>query len=619
MLNSLAIVKVRDTALFARTKDKLRGVVNLRDFENAVKQFIQKAISSDFAALPESKEIDPPISGIKYPANFRFTDDGIIYVQLTNNGPQLIRACGCPTVITARLFNHDTDTESLRIAFRHTGEWREIVVPRSLAVDAKKVIALADRGMGVSSKGAKLLAKFYDDFLYNNPDIPVKKAVSRFGWRGQKFVYPGLSPEIEIDIDDLGSRHALRGFKTAGELSEWSDVASKVRNYSANARFIIAAGFSAPLLKILSQRNFIVHNHGNSMGGETAVLWLAMSIWGEPDAIICSFDNTTTSLERRASLFSDLPLGVNEREVLTMYKKQDISAVLYMLCEGKGRGRGSKVGLQELNTWRTAVLTTGEGPLTTASSMDGLMTRTIELDGGPLAENQELARELYAILPTCHGHAGVSFLQGLMTAERSTVVTFYREAQKWLRQNFTDRIDSHLDVVAAVMTADYFANMWVFGQEANTARTQSYTMAETIARKLIRKEEASESERAWLEFQDWVGERHEQLSSAYTNTKIGIREDGYLYVIRRVVNEFLSKYSSAQKIIQEWAESEKIKTWEDSGKKRFDVQKRLGGIKARCIAFAVEIDDFNDDFLGVGTGWGQSGDRVGTPHKACRG
>jgi len=605
MLNALAIVKRQDVALYAKTKDKLKGKINLRDLEKAIKQSMQNEIKLDFATPSEGVETDDvQTSGVKYPPNFKVSDTGIYYVKLTDNGPQLIRACGCLTVITARLYNQDTNSESLKIAYKYTGRWRDIVVPRSLAVDGKKVIALADRGIGVSSEGARYLAKFYDELLYHNPDIPVRQAVSRFGWRGQDFVFPGISPDVEIDIDDLGSLHALRGFNAAGTLTEWCDLAKTVRSYSPNARFILAAGFSAPLLKVLSQRNFIVHNFGNSQDGKTATLWMALSIWGEPNAIISSFDNTPTSLELRASLFSDLPLGINEREVLNQYKKQDISSILYMLGEGKGRGRGSKVGLQELNTWRTVVLTTGEGPLTNASSMDGLMTRTLELEGGPLVDNQELARRLYAMLPTCHGYAGLVFLQGLLSADRSEILTFYRDAQVWLRLNFSDRIDSHLGAVATVMTADYFANIWVFGQEPNMAKSEAYAMAHAIAEKLIRRHEASESERAWLEFMDWVGEHHEQLSGVYSIIKIGVRESGNIYIIRRVVNEFLEKYSSAQKIIWAWADTGKIMTWMDStGKKRFDSEKRLGGAKVRCISFPEEIDDFEVETL-----WRQSED-----------
>lgn len=594
MLNALSIIKSKDAALYAKTKDKLKGTINLRDLEKAIKQYTQDFTNSEVAEIPTEEVINVPannVQDIMFPPGYRVTDSGVNYVRHTENGPQYIRACGCPAIISARLFNADTETESIKISYKYMGHWRDIVIPRSMGVDARKVIGLADKGISVSSEGAKYLAKYFDDYLYANPTIPVQKAVSRFGWRGQEFVFPGLCPEIEIDVDDVGSKHALKGFSPVGDLSEWCKAASMVRNSSANARFILSAAFATPLLKPLSQRNFIIHNHGDSQGGKTAMLWLAMSIWGDPDVIICSFDGTSTALERRASLFSDLPLGINEREVLSQLKKQDISATLYMLAEGKGRGRGGKVGLQELNRWRTIVMTTGEGPLTSASSMDGLMTRTIELEGGPLADNKDLARYLYGFLPYCHGSAGIAFLQTLMAAPRGEIVDYYRQAQVWLRQYYSDRIDSHLDALATVMTADYYSSVWVFGLDAVTAHTESIAMGTEIANKLIKRVDASESERAWLEFQDWVGEHHEQLGTAYSNTKIGSKDAGNIYVIRRVVNEFLEKYSSAEKIIHAWADQGKILTSNDAtGKLRFDIRKRLGGAQVRCIGFPEKVD-----------------------------
>lgn len=601
ILNALSIIKHQDPTLYAKTKDKLKGTINLRDLEKAIKQYTQEVTNSEVAEIPTDTITDAPtnnVEDIMFPPGYRVTDSGVNYVRHTENGPQYIRACGCPAIISARLFNADTETESIKISYKYMGHWRDIVIPRSMGVDARKVIGLADKGISVSSEGAKYLAKYFDDYLYANPSIPIQKAVSRFGWRGKDFVFPGLCPEIEIDVDDIGSKHALKGFSPAGDLSEWCKVADQVRNASANARFILSAAFATPLLKLLSQRNFIIHNHGDSQGGKTATLWLAMSIWGDPNVIISSFDNTSTSLERRASLFSDLPLGINEREVLSQLKKLDISSTLYMLAEGKGKGRGGKVGLQELNIWRTIVLTTGEGPLTSASSMDGLMTRTIELEGGPLANNKDLARYLYGFLPSCHGLAGIVFLQALMSSQRGDVVDFYREAQGWLKQYYSDRIDSQLDALATVMTADYFSGVWVFGTEPVAAKSETYAMGTAISDKLIKRVDASESERAWLEFMDWVGENHEKLGTAYSNTKIGMKDivAGNIYIIRRVVNEFLEKYSSADKIIRSWADTGKILMNKDAtGTLRFDIRKRLGGAQVRCIGFKEKCDSLFDD------------------------
>ncbi|TGE35897.1 DUF927 domain-containing protein [Desulfosporosinus fructosivorans] len=600
MLTALSIVKKQDAALYARTKDKLKGIINLVDLERAIKQHTQKMTNSEVAEIPTDEVMDLPVrvqtSGLdtdsmqdKIPDNFKVTPAGINHVKWSENGPIVTRACGCPLYISARLFNTDTETESLKISYQHMDKWRDIVIPRSMAVDSRKVIGLADKGIGVSSEGAKYLAKYLDDYLYINPHIPTLKAVSRLGWRGKEFVFPGLTKEVEIDVDDMGSRHAVKGLSPVGEYSDWLNVANQVRNYSPSARFIIAAGFAAPLLKPLAQRNFIIHNHGDSTGGKSATLWTAMSIWGDPDPIIYSFNNTTTSVERRASLFCDIPFGIDEREVLSQAQKQEISPMLYMLAQGKGKGRGGKTGLQELNMWRTIVMTTGEGPLTNASSMDGLMTRAIELEGGPLAGNLEFSKYLYGFLPQCHGHAGLAFMRALMdalgTEQRKEIINYCRQAQGWLKQYYPDRLDSHLDALACVMTADYYSSIWVFGLDQAVAGAEAMAMGTEIANKLIKKSEASESERAWLEFQDWVGENSEYLKD-FATKKIGTKDGTNIYIIRRVVDEFLTKYSSAQKIIKAWAEQGKIIQRVDSeGKMRFAIQKKLGGAIVRCIVF----------------------------------
>jgi len=614
ILTALSIVKRSDPALYARVKDKLKGSgINLNDLNASIKHLAQETIMEALDAPSSSGTVvDIPcgeLSGIPkdyiFPPAFRINNDGISYVKTTNEGPILLRACGCPVYIKARLYNEDTDSESLKIAYRHMGHWRDLVVPRSVAINSRLVINLADRGLAVASDSARYAAKYFDDCLCCNPDIPVQKAVSHFGWRGKAFIFPGLCPDIEIDVDDIESKHALKGFLSMGILNDWVNVANDVRNTSSNARFMLSAGFSSPLLKLLSQRNFIIHNHGGSGGGKTAALWLAISIWADPDPVIASFNNSPTSLERRASLFSDLPFGINEREVLGQQQKQDISPIIYMLAEGKGKGRGSKSGLQKLNTWRTVVLATGEGPLTSAASMDGFMNRLIEIDGGPLADNVPLARYLYEFLPNCHGQAGIVFLQHLMEAQLSDIVELYREAQARLKYNFPDRLDSHLDALACVTVADYLSGVWVFNKEPTIAKSESYHMIAEIASKLIRQCEASESERAWLAFMDWVGENSDKLSNSYSS-RIGTKDGVNIYLIRSVVDKFLSQYSSAQKIIKDWAGQGKIRTWRDGEKNRFDYKRSIGGARVRCIVFAEDLEN-TDSGGACGQQWGSSG------------
>jgi hypothetical protein len=174
-----------------------------------------------------------------------------------------------------------------------------------------------------------------------------------------------------------------------------------------------------------------------------------------------------------------------------------------------------------------------------------------------------------------------------MEAQRGDIVNLYREAQAWLKQYYSDKLDSHLDALACVMVADYLSSVWVFGTEAGAAKVEVYAMGAEIAGKLIRQCESSESERAWLAFMDWVGENSDKLSNSYSS-RIGVKDGVNIYLIRSVVDKFLSQYSSAQKIIKDWGDQGKIMTWKDGDKNRFSYKRSIGGARVRCIVFAED-------------------------------
>ena len=79
-------------------------------------------------------------------------------------------------------------------------------------------------------------------------------------------------------------------------------------------RFILAASFAAPLLRIVKQRIFFVYNWGGSKGGKTATMKAALSAWGDPERLMISFNTTIAGLERTAAFYCDLPLGIDERQ-----------------------------------------------------------------------------------------------------------------------------------------------------------------------------------------------------------------------------------------------------------------------------------------------------------------
>lgn len=592
VLGALAVLKKDDPLEYAKAKASFKGLVNLNDLEKILKQQKNHLHVVQPGETPRTRMCrdtvpDLPID-LVLPPEFSFKEV-IIYVKFNENSatPICHKAAGAPVVISERLFNVDTGTEKLEITFRYLSGWRRALFPRSTIFDSRKILQLADYGVPISSDSAKYAVKWFDALIeVNQEQIPIKKAVSKLGWRGDReFVLPNFDNRYRIDIDDDGSQRTVSGFTTAGDYSEWLTRMQYLRQ-SPKARFILAASFAAPLLRILGHRNFIIHNWGNSQDGKTATLWAAMSAWGNPDRLLGTFDTTATAMERKAALHSDLPLAINEREVLNRFKKDDINPLLYVLGEGRGRSRGTKTGLQDMATWRTVVLSTGEGTLSTSGSIEGVMTRVLEICDGPLAHDREFARSLYYFLPRNHGHAGPEFLKQLLAADYGVIFTTYREFQAAFRASYPDRVDSHIDAVACVATADYLASSWVFGESWEQAKVEAAGIAGHILSGLITRTEASESERAWELFIDWLSANEDRFAAHVAGERFGYRVLNDLFVIRKNLNEFLAKnFSSSAKIVSEWGKAGKIQSFHENGKKTYDTRfKRIEeGFQPRVI------------------------------------
>lgn len=588
IIKALAVLKKEEPLEYQEFKKRCKGQVNLRDLEQSIKKSQLHLVEA--GEKLGDRRISDVIENIPcdliLPPNFNLDSMGIKHVKETAEGNLVsYKATGDIVLISKRLCNIDTNIEKVEICFQYLNTWKTINIERSTVMNSRQIIKLADFGLSVSSESAKYLVKYFDALMdYNKDNIPIVSTVSKLGWRGQKeFILPQFEEKYQIDVEDFGSRQTLEGFNIAGDRNKWLSLMNYLRQKPI-ARFILASSFAPPLLKILGQRNFIIHNWGNTQDGKTATLWASISVWGNPEALISSFDSTATAIERKANLYCDLPLAINEREVLNKFKKDDLSPLLYMLGEGKGRGRGDKRGLQGTVSWRTVVLSTGENTLLNNESLGGAITRVLEIYGGAFENDRDFARKLYHELPHNHGYAGRDFLKILIDYDKDFIINVYREFQKIFRENFSDKLDSHIDAVSCVATADYLTSYWIFKQSFDEAYKGAYATAKYILDSLITAMEASESKRAWEEFNDFLATNSERFSAHCTGERYGIKEGPYLYVIRKVINDFLkTRDQNPRKILKDWADEGKIEVFNEDGKARYDKQKKFGGSNPRVV------------------------------------
>lgn len=627
VLGALALLQKQNPVEYDKFLQKCKGQLNINTLRKELKQ--ARAAAAGFevhdgaGAAASDPSQDAPIddetaavSGVwlrdtvpDAPLNLKlprktnteawvFKDTCVGVRRVTQTGETFNRASYAPILITERIYNIDTGTEKAKVAFKSRRGWRNILLPKTTIFSGKGVMQLANSGMTLNEDMAKHLAKWLSALEAANVDIiPEKVGVSKLGWRSNEteFILPGVDTSYTLDAGSPDVDGFLSALAPMGDFDAWRAAMGHLRA-KTRARFILATSFAAPLLKILGQRTFLVHNWGTTADGKTATLQAAMSVWGKPDELYRTFDSTKASIEKTAELFTDLPLGINEYEVVNDRYKNDVDNLVYMIGEGKGRGRANKDGtMQKASTWRTIAIMNGENPITRPSSKGGILTRVIEIHGGPLKDDEAFASELYRVLARNHGHAGRVFIQQLLAADHEELRNTYNRVRAGLRDAYAGKMEAHIDAISCVVLADYLASEWIFGLDKETAGQQAINMGSDILGEMITKAEASESERAWDWLQDWIAANIHKIQSDYSpgnqsyGTILGYSDAEHIYLIKgELSNAMRDAGFSPEKIYRRWADEDRIPVAiRTNGQRDYGIKReRIGGVQPWLIRIA---------------------------------
>lgn len=545
-------------------------------------------------------ELQLPTSGSNY-SQWRFGPSGVGMLRVSDKGESFNQASYVPVVISQRIYNIDTSSEKAQVSFKtQFGSWRHVVLPKSTIFDAKKVMCLADAGLTLNTDMAKTLSKWLSALEAANAHvIPVKQGVSKMGWRDNEtqFILPGLETKYTIDIGDSAAESTASGLGQGGDFRYWCQTMVELRK-RIKARFMLAASFAAPLLQVLGQRSFLIYNWDTTRGGKTATLHAALSVWGRPEDTAKTFSDTKSNMERTAAIYTDLPLGINEFELLSERQKEEAQTIAYQIAEGKGRGRATREGLQRTVQWRTIALMNGESQFTRYNSRGGVFTRLIELRGGPLADDDIFASSLYSITSRNYGHAGKYFIEQLLRADHNQLRDTYNKTRIRLREKYPSKIESHLDAMACIALADFLASMWVFGAPEAAAMADAIQMAETIIAEITTKAEADESERAWEWLPDWLMANEARfMKYSMVGVKTAVPWLGYIEgATTNIIKSELEKALRMEgfnsgKVLTAWADAGRIACTENksTGRRQFGIRgKVMNGSRPWFISMVRE-------------------------------
>lgn len=595
----------------------------LKEGKEEAARLISEAISgAKRIDLSELDDIIPeaikgaPVN-LRQPSGWTYDEHGIAHIDEKKMLPSVV--CRTPIILTQRLKSIETGEEKIEIAFKRDGEWQTAIYPRSTVFTNRGITALADLGCTITSENSKMVVRFLEALEAENIDVIAKAdSTSTFGWQPKNRFLPGHGDNIVLDIEP-----SLKGWAnachTSGDFASWKNLMQPHRE-RFRFRFILAASFAAPLLRIISQRIFIVYNWGDSLGGKSAGLKAALSAWGDPERLMVNFNATQVALERMAGFYNDLPLGIDERQ-LAGSKQDRLDNIIYMIASGVGRARGSKGGgLQGLSTWRTVCLSTGEEPLTSDNTMTGASNRVLEIYGGPF-DSEKDAGLMHQKTAQYYGFAGPEFIRMILKTDERSIVDLYDKMVDEIHLLSDDSSGSHIAGIAAVALADAMIDTWIFseirnqpdisdsGKEILKISDESWQAAVDMARGIIGIQDNSTTtnvnENATQFIVDYILTNRAFFGERAVGTCLGWIDDntGKAYLFPTQIKQALSRSGfSHRKTMKYLADNGDI---DIDGSGKYSVRKYFDGRMVRVIGFnlnkympktdALELDSAPDD------------------------
>ena len=335
-------------------------------------------------------------------------------------------------------------------------EWRDCLTTqtKTAALPMGEIGAnwqgLLKHGLTVHSGRRKreLLADYLQTYGLHTPYTITGKC----GWQGSAYVLPNgeIIGKTKERIIYNGDTSQAAAYTVSGSLKEWQD---EIARYAAgNSRLLLALGtaLAAPLLAITGEQNGGFHIYGDSSDGKTTAALVALSVFGNPQALKMTWRGTDLGFSNAALSRNDGLLVLDE--IGEAYPKT-ISKTAYSVINGKSKIQGAKDGgNRAAQEWRILLFSTGE------YSMNAYMNQTGEKwEAGQAVRLPSIpAATQYGIYENLHGFAdGAGLSEHLQAAAQAQHGAAGREWVTHLAQMHKDTLQAALNAfMAALPTLD---------------------------------------------------------------------------------------------------------------------------------------------------------------------
>lgn len=258
-----------------------------------------------------------------------------------------------------------------------------------------------------------------------------------FGWKDNNTRFVLGSTEFRREDSGSVSTHEVgvsklittkrfeETFTAKGDLNLWSTW-TKILDHPSLAihQVELARAFAAPLMAFTGLRGVVFSLVGESGRGKTTMQRWAASVYGIPEKVNTTANDTQMSMVQRMGVWNCLPLAIDE---VTLAKPDLIANLIYWGTQGQDRNRVTET--QQANTWALPLsLSTNRSVRdkvsTIGADVDAIQMRLLEFEFNEspvFADSSDIGRRMYMMVGENYGLAGRTYLPYLLSLGEAKV------------------------------------------------------------------------------------------------------------------------------------------------------------------------------------------------------
>lgn len=438
----------------------------VRTYKAAMKEFKRKQKEQETAIDPMQQSYVTEFTNEPqlFCGIWRADDNGIYTVS--DKG--MIVACPHPIYPKGVLVNAETGTFKIQLRYKIHNQWRETIENRETIASSNKIVALASKGIRVTSENAKALVRYLAEVeAYNEDQITEQISTSRLGWINNEQFMP-YENEVIFD-NEQNLRSLFQSIHSEGFRNVWYEEVKEIRaTKRIELQIYLASSLASVLVHPCGALPFIVSLWGGTGLGKTVALMLATSVWADPNEgqYMTDAKATATAMEIRLDCLNSLPMTLDDMAQIKNQYDGDFSELVYRWCAGKGRDRSNQsLGLNKLTNWRNCTLTNGERSLISETMQGGAVNRIIdiEIEDKPLFAD---GNKTSSIFRKHFGFCGREFVEIIQQIGFDQINKMAEEKIKLVKeiakQQGCEKEDKQIIPMALILLADEIAEQKLF-------------------------------------------------------------------------------------------------------------------------------------------------------------